>query len=549
MKGYEYIAKLFHEYGVEAVFYQEAYNQAITAEAAKYGIKGIMAHTENAAGFMADGYARVSGKPGVAMAQAIGTANLAAGVVDAWLANTPVVALTGMKTPNYQNRNSYQETDHQRIFSAVTKWNAMAMRPEDSPRLYREAFREAVTGRQRPVHLDTYGFTGAETEHVDFDEPFFAEPAYGRYPAYRLAADLELIKKAAKEIGEAKKPVLVLGRGVFISGAGGEALELAELCDMPVVTTPDGKSSVNETSAYWAGIVGNYGMDCANRTVRDADLVIFVGTGTSDQTTLDWTTPDPSRRVIQIDIAPEELGRNYPNCLGIAGDAKTVLSQLLSNVVLGSRLEWRKQVAAYLADTVKRQRELMDKDETPIHTGRLCAELAKFLPDDAILVSDTGYSAVWSSTMIRVKPGQTYIRAAGSLGWAVPASIGAKVAKPERPVICFTGDGGFYYHLAELETAVRNGVNTVVVINNNGMLAQCLGGVLYRSDPELGKKALSFSNISFAEVACALGAYGQRVESGAAIGEALRKALASGRPSVVEVITNPYGPPRPPVEK
>jgi len=548
MKGYEYIAKLFHEYGVEALFYQEAYNQSIIAQAAKYGIRGIMAHSENAVGFMADGYARVSGKPGVAMGQSIGSANLAAGMIDAWLANTPVIALTGMKTPNYQNRNSYQETDHQRLFAAVTKWNAMAHRPEDSPRLYRQAFREAVTGKPRPVHLDTYGFTGAETEQTEFAETFVAEPVYGRYPAFRLSADTELIKKAAGEIGAAKKPVLVLGRGVFVSGAGEEAINLAKLCDMPIVTTPDGKSEIDESSEYWTGIVGNYGMDCANRAVRAADLVIYVGVGTSDQTTLDWTTPDPSCRVIQIDIAGEELGRNYPNCLGIAGDAKTVLSQLLGYVSPGSRPGWREQVAAYKADTIARQRELMDKDERPIHTGRLCAELTKFLPDDAILVSDTGFSAVWTSTMIRMKPGQTYIRAAGSLGWSVPASIGAKVAKPDRPVICFTGDGGFYYHLSEIETAVRCGVNTVVVINNNGMLAQCLNGGAYKNDRELGTKSLSFSKISFAQVAEALGAYGQRVESGADIPGALRNALDSGRPAVVEVITNPFGTPRPPLE-
>jgi acetolactate synthase-1/2/3 large subunit len=253
--------------------------------------------------------------------------------------------------------------------------------------------------------------------------------------------------------------------------------------------------------------------------------------------------------VIQIDIAPEELGRNYPNSLGIAGDAKAVLGQLISCAAPGSRREWKGQVKGYLADTLRRQQELKDIDETPIHTGRLCALLQDFLPDDAILVSDTGYSAIWTSTMIRMRPGQTYIRAAGSLGWAVPASIGAKVAKPDRPVICFTGDGGFYYHLAELETAVRNGINTVVVINNNGMLAQCLGSVTYRNDPELGKKALSFSNISFAQVAEALGAYGQRVDRADAVSGALRNALDSGRPSVVEVITNPYGSPRPPVEQ
>lgn len=549
MKGHEYIAKLFHAYGVEALFYQEAYNQAIIAEAAKYGIRGIMAHSENAAGFMADGYSRVSGKPGVAMSQSIGSANLTGGVQDAWLSNTPVIALTGMKTPMYQYRNSYQEADHQRLFSAVTKWNAIAFSPEESPRLYRQAFRAAVSDKPRPVHLDTYGFTGLETERLEFSEPFVAEPAYGIYPAYRPSAELSRVVEAAKEIATAVKPVLVVGRGVFVSGAGPEAALLAERCDMPIVTTPDGKSSVDEYSPYWAGIVGNYGMDSANRTVKDADLVIFAGTGTSDQTTLDWTTPAAGTRILQIDISGEEIGKNYPNCYGLAGDAKVVLAQLLQVVEKQQRPVWRKQAADYLADTDRLQNELMEKDETPIHTGRLCKELTKALPDDAILVSDTGFSAVWSSTMIRVKPTHTYIRAAGSLGWSLPASLGAKIAKPERPVICFTGDGGIYYHIAELETALRCGINTVTVINNNCMLAQCLSGALYRDNPELGKKALSFSDISLAGVARAFGAFGKRVEAAEEIGPSIAEALASGRPAVVEVITNPYGQPRPPVEK
>jgi len=331
--------------------------------------------------------------------------------------------------------------------------------------------------------------------------------------------------------------------------AGDAALQLAERCGIPVVTTPDGKSTVDEQSAHWAGIAGNYGMDCANRLLREADLVIYAGAGTSDQTTLDWTAPDTSCRVLQIDISGEDIGLNYPNCLGLAGDACAVLTQLHKASLPQKRPEWRKKAAAYLEDTLRRQDELASCDGVPIHTGRLCRELSKALPDDAVLVSDTGYSAVWSATMIRMKPTQTYIRAAGSLGWALPAALGAKTAKPERPVICFTGDGGFYYHLAELETAVRYSINTVTVINNNGMLAQCHSGAPERGDAALRAKALSFSDISLSAVAEAFGCYPRRVEKAEEIGEALSQALNAGRPAVVEIVTDPVGRPRPPVEK
>jgi len=540
IKGYKYIAHTMAGYGVTHVFYVEAMLRMALRELGELGVKGIMAHTENAAGYMADGYARISGRPGVCMAQSIGAANLAGGINDARLSNTPVIALTGKKSALYQYRNSYQEVDHRLLFEALTKFNAEVTDPEQLPNLLRQCFREAVTGKPGPVHLDMPNHMGRITELATINEPIYIEEAYNNYPAFRPEAEIGKVIEAAKIINEAKKPVIVAGRGATVSGAGDKILELAVKGDIPVVTSPDGKAVIDENNPIWAGIVGNYGMDCANKTVRNADLVIFIGTQTGDQTTLDWNVPPQNTKVIQIDIEASELGRNFPNSIGLLGDARAVTAQLVENINQNSHEEWRQQVQNFVNETMSDYNPYLIDDSIPIRPERLCHELSKVLPYDAVLVADTGYSAIWSATMIRMRPSQRYLRAAGSLGWAFPASLGVKCGAPERPVICFTGDGAFYYHLSEMETAVKNEINTVTIINNNQILAQCSGDInrIYEQNPCKGIKRYTFNPINFSNIAKEFGCYSERIEKPEDIGPAINRALNSQKPSVIEVMTD-----------
>ena len=539
MNGYDFIAKTIKGYGVTHVFYVEAMLRMAMKELGELGVKRVMAHTENAAAYMADGYARMSNKPGICMSQSIGSANLAGGIHEAWLANSPVIALTGKKSPVYQYRGSYQEADHRLLYQGITKFNADISESEQLSTVLRQLFREAVTSKPRPVHADMSNHTGRVVEVGSVSDKVYIEKQYTEYPAFRPTADTALVIKAAEEIKMAKKPVIVVGRGAAISNAGEEIFSLAQKSQIPIVTSPDGKALIDESSTLWCGIVGSYGMDCANKVVSNSDLVVFIGTQTGDQTTFDWNIPKTDTRVIQIDIDPSELGRNYPNSIGLLGDARTVVLQLLQKVESMNRDEWLLETKKLVDDTLSRYLPLQNSNEEIMRPERLCQEISKALPGNAILVADTGYSAVWSSTMIRMRPGQKYLRAAGSLGWSYPASLGVKCAAGDRPVICFTGDGAFYYHLNEMETAARNGINTVTIINNNKALVQCRPdlSLVYKDSLEKMDQRYCFSDNDFCKIAEAYGCWAKRITKPEELAPTLKEALASGRPAIIDVIT------------
>ncbi|MDR2909573.1 MAG: thiamine pyrophosphate-binding protein [Oscillospiraceae bacterium] len=540
LKGYQYLAKTLKAYGATHLFFQAAVLWKGVKEAADSGITCVRAHSETAAGYMADGYARIAKRPGICAAQSIGSANLVAGIHDAWLATSPVIALTGRRTSAFQDRNTYQESDHKALFSGVTKFNCDVSDPMQFPFVLRQCFREAVTGKMRPVHMDLLGCNGEIFEEAEFDEPVYADPGFGSYPAFRPAADEGMIREAAAEINAAQRPLIIAGRGAHISGAGKAILELAQKGDIPVATTVDGKTIIDEGDPYWAGVLGFYGMSCTNKAAMESDLVIIVGSKTSDQTTMSWQAPQRDKKVIQIDIAPDELGRNYPNSTVLLGDARVVVEQLTRAAEEKKRTGWREQAAVWLAGYLREQDELAKDEGVPIATAYLCKALSELMPDNAVLVSDTGYSAIWSATAVRMKSTQDFVRTSGTLGWAFPAAIGVKCGVPDRPVICLCGDGGFYYHLQEIETAVRSNIKTITVVNNNRMFAQNYHETLdevYSRDEAKAKEYVGFGDVDFAGVAEMLGARGIRVNRPEELRPAFERALAADRAVVLDVRT------------
>ncbi|MEN8198020.1 MAG: thiamine pyrophosphate-binding protein, partial [Pseudomonadota bacterium] len=418
-------------------------------ELEELGIRRVITHSEKAAVYMADGYARLSHKPGVCMAQAVGAANLAAGLQDAYLGQSPVVALTGKKPPLFQYRHAYQEVAHTPLFAPVTKYSADVTAAAQLPYLLRQAFREAVSGSPGPVHLDLLGHNGRLLETTEADWQVIQEETFTRTPSVRPEPESAAVERVAQAIAAAHRPVIVAGGGVRLSSAQAEVVALAEKASIPVATSVNGKGTILDSHPLSVGVVGSYSVRCANQIVSEADLVIFIGSRAGDQTTLDWRIPAPETQVVQIDIEPTEIGRNYAGAMGIVGDAKTAVSHLTAALPQTKNETWLQHAQT----TVKKWRDeiapLGQSDAVPISTARLCQELTAALPEDAVLVSDTGYSAIWTATMVELThPGQTYLRAAGSLGWAFPAALGVKCAAPDRPVICFTGDGGFWYHLS-----------------------------------------------------------------------------------------------------
>jgi acetolactate synthase-1/2/3 large subunit len=388
--------------------------------------------------------------------------------------------------------------------------------------------------------LEIAGNWGQAVEgEADLDLVF--EPQFSCYPAVRPQADPQQVRQAARVLSSAQRPVIVAGGGVVSSQAQGEVVELAEMLGIPVATSLNAKGTIAEDHRLSVGVVGLYPRKCANEVVSESDLVFYIGSHTGSQVTNVWTVPPKGTPVMQLDIAPEELGRNYPNVISLCGDAKATLRQLIE---LLERREPNRQWVDRAAQLVRSWRTEVDSnrhaESTPMRPERICKEVEAFLPPDAILVSDTGHASYWTGAYIELHPGQTFLRAAGSLGWALPAALGAKCAQPNRGVVCFTGDGGFYYHLAELETAARYGINAVIVVNNNHSLnqeahifAQAYGGRQTR-----GFEMWQFLDLNLAEVARALGCYGERVETPEGIRAALERAVASGRPAVLDVVSD-----------
>ena len=545
MTGGKFLAETFKGYGVSHVFFMPVIVQRALLEMETLGISRIMAHSEKAAVYMADGYARTSHRPGICMSQSVGAANLAAGLQDPFLARSPVIAITGRRPQADQYRHSYQEIDHIEPFNAVTKYNVGVNDPSQLPHLIRQAFREATSGAPGPVHLDFEGTTGALIGDGESDLQVIIDEQFTMIPPFRPEPDPNLIRDAAAILAQAKKPVIVSGGGVIASGAQREVVELAELMSIPVATSLNGKETILGDHPLSVGVCGAYSRKCANQVVSEADLVLFIGSNTGSQVTNEWTVPPSGTPVIQIDIDASELGRSYPAQVAMQGDARSSLRKLIeASEPFGSRYEWINRTQELVKTWKDEVDPFMNADSSPPRPERLCKEITDFLPSNSILVSDTGHAGIWTGTMIDLThPDQSYLRCAGSLGWGFPAALGAKCAAPDKPVVCFTGDGGFWYHLSELETAARYGINTVTVVNNNHSLNQEKRGNerTYGGKTPASDELWMLSDIDFGKLAESMGCFGIRVDQPSQIQSALEQALASGKPAVVDVVTDIEG--------
>ncbi|HZT90055.1 MAG TPA: thiamine pyrophosphate-binding protein [Stellaceae bacterium] len=541
MNGSDWLAQALAASGMTHVFFVESTLRRTLLALSDLGVKPVLAHSEKAAAYMADGYARVARRPGICMAQSVGAANLASGLQDSYLGRSPVIALTGRKEPSFQHRNSYQEVAHAPLFAAVTKFSAPVDSTAELPRLLRHAWRAALADTPRPTHLDLNGLQGDVIEVGRTAEAPTLETEPRPIPVHRPVADARDIARAAQLLTGARRVAIVAGDGAAASDAGPEVLALAEALAAPVATTLGARGLIPTRHRLSAGVAGSYSAPPANRIVHGAELVLFVGCDTGDQVTLNWQIPPLGTPVVQIDADPLELGRSYPNTTGLLGDPKATAAALAA--AIGSPVRDRSfadEAARIVADWRAGMAPLVEKNTAPIAVERLCAEITRALPDDAVLVADTGYSGIWTGTMIELNgAGQSYLRAAGSLGWAFPASLGAKCAAGPRKVVCFTGDGGFYYHLAELESARRNGIAVTVVVNNNSGFGQNLTGVhrIAGNRPGRGEELIRFGPTDFTAVARSFGLPGIRVEQPGEIAPALSRALAADETVVVDVVT------------
>ncbi len=536
MKGQQFLAELVRRSGTKAVFFVPTFLYPTLVELAEDPIKRVLCHSEKAAGYMADGYAQASGTPTIVIAQiGPGATNLYAGLVDAWQSNTPLLALTPVLPSSRYQGDSYQEAYVD--FRPVTKYDAEVRTIDRMAEFFGKAYREMTTGAPRPVHLYLDGALEAGESEFDFR---YLDRRYFSYPAFRPRADDELVEQAVQELRRAERPVMVCGRGTVVSGAWEEVTALAEQLNIPVTTTLGGKGSIDERHSLALGVTGSYRRPSTDQVVTEADLVFHVGSHFGGATTKMRQMPKPGLRAIHIDINPAQPGANYPNVLPLVGDARTVLQQMLEVGDSGKRDAqgtWVAKAQKGLREWRGREHQHIYGNAVPIRPEQLASELVKACPENTLYVTDTGYAGTWAGVFMDLPAGKNFLHCEGSLGWAFPAAIGAKAAVPERLVVAFTGDSGFFYHLSELETAVRNGINVVtVVLNNQAMAFQThLLQALWPASRDLDKLS-EFKEANFANIARGMGAWGIRVTDPKDIGKAMRNAVDADMPAVVDVV-------------
>jgi acetolactate synthase-1/2/3 large subunit len=452
--------------------------------------------------------------------------------------------MTGGREPKTTFRKVYQEIDDIPAFELVTKFNVTVDDVARFPDMVRQAFRVATSGTPGPVHLQFRGNEGqVDAEEAEL-EPL-VEARFARVPPFRPQPDEASIRAALHCLEQAQRPVIVAGGGVTWSKAQAELIALAEALQIPIATSLNGKDAIAGNHPLSVGVVGSYSRESANRVVNRADLVFFIGTETGGMTTHFWTVPKIGTPAVQIDINAESLGRNYPLEACVNGDAKVALACMLEYAdtsKAGARSAWIAEAQAICGEWRTKHASVLGSDAVPIRPERICAELTRHVPDDAIVVVDTGHAGMWMGGYFDLtSPRQSYIRSAGHLGWAFSAGLGAKCACPQRPVVTFTGDAGFWYHIAEIETAVRWKINAVTVVNNNAGGNQSKRGFDRAYGGEQTQKARelwTYNPMNFARLAEDMGALGIRVEKPGEIGPALQRALKADRPVIIDVVTD-----------
>ena len=509
-------------------------------------VKFIGTRHEQGAALMADGYSRISGKPSVCLVtNGPGVLNLTYGIGSAFVAHSPVVVLAPSASRSHQNRASTQEFDQVALFKPITKAAFAINKIEVLPEALRHAFRVATSGKMGPVMIDIPRdlLPGAE---IDLD---LMTPDNYRPGQTRSRGDRDLIDKAAAVLSAAQRPVIIAGGGVQWSDAGEEVCRMAELTGAAIVTSYGRADAVPNDHPSYLGHLGRLGSLEGIEAVRQADTILAVGTRLSQSTTFyDNRFIPADAKIVQIEIDPQEIGRNYPITVGIEGDAKAVMDGLLEKVREGEpkpNSDW----IAEIGDLATRRTNRLDdegKDTTmPMKPQKVYAELRKVIPRNAIVALDAGLAPNYGQDRLNYYEPRSLITSLdlGGLGFSFPASIGAKFAAPDRPVINFNGDGGFLFNAQEFSTLVENNLPVVTVVMNNGVWGSEKAYQRYAfNERYVGADVTNPRYDKYAEIFGGAGFYVERPED---IGNAMIEALNCGKPSIIEIPTDPDEMPRP----
>ena len=528
MRVADAIVKALEKEGVEVAFgipggaimevYDALYDSSITH---------ILARHEQGAVHMADGYARASGRVGVAFATSgPGATNTVTGIATAYMDSSPLIVFTGQVPRAMIGNDAFQEADITGVTMPITKHNYLVTDEREILKIVKEAFHIASTGRPGPVLIDLpKDVTQAD---VDFDYPEKIE-IRGYKP--KIQGHPKQIKKAVELIMKSERPIILAGGGVRLSNAHPEVLELAEKIPAFVVTTLMGKGAIPEEHPLSLGFIGMHGTKYGNLAVMDADLIIAVGCRFSDRTVGKFDEFAPDAKIIHIDIDPAEIGKNVRVDVPIVGDAKHVLREIIKLIEFKARKEWFDHV-----NELRRKYPLKYEYSEGVIKPQFVVEKVYELFPDAIVTTEVGQNQMWAAQYFKVKYPRQFITSGGlgTMGFGFPAAIGAKVAFPDKVVIDIAGDGSFLMNIQELATAVDYGINVIVCVLNNAYLGMVRQWQELFYDKRYSATKLRYPELSFEKIAKGFGAYGITVEKPNEVEDALREAVEVDKPVVID---------------
>ena len=494
-------------------------------------IRHILVRHEQCAAHAADGYARATGKVGVCLATSgPGATNLVTGIANAYMDSVPIIGITGQVPTSMIGNDAFQEADITGITLPITKHNYLVRDVEDLPRIVKEAFLIASTGRPGPVLIDLP--KDVSTAEFEFEYPKKVH-LRGYHPDIDI--DVNAVKRAASMIAEASRPVIYAGGGVIISNASPELLKFAEAIMAPVTTTLLGIGAFPESHPLSLGMLGMHGTRYANYAIQESDLLIAIGARFDDRVTGKIEAFAPHAKVIHIDIDPAEIGKNVRVDLPIIGNAKAILQSLLSYLQKSRREAWLEKVKRW-----KKEYPLQyQQSDTVIKPQYVVQEIRKACPD-AIIVTEVGQNQMWAAQYFQYENPRTFITSGGlgTMGYGFPAAMGAKVGCPDKTVIDIAGDGSFQMTSQELATVVTNDIGVIVAILDNSRLGMVRQWQELFFERRYSHTDLTHS-VDFVKLAEAYGAIGIRAERPSEVPSAISEALAADKPVIIDFMIDP----------
>lgn len=495
----------------------------------KSNIEHILVRHEQAAGHSASGYARATRSIGVCIATSgPGAINLITGIATAYMDSIPMVAITGQVRTELIGKDVFQEADIIGATDSFTKHSYLVKDAKDIPRIMKEAFYIARTGRPGPVLVDI-------PLDIQNTEMYFEYPSVVNIRGYKPTVNGHQgqIKKALEKIKNSKKPLICVGGGIMAANAEMELIEFVEKSKIPMVHTLMGKDGLPSKYPYNVGLIGSHGFKYANKAIASADVLILVGTRVADRATGGSKSFGKAADIIHIDIDPAEIGKNLNALIPVVGDCKTILQKLTEGITELDTKLWLEEITSWKEKYAK-NRETNDK-VNPQYALELLSEM---IEEDAIITADVGQNQIWTSHYLNMLGNRRFLTSGGlgTMGYSIPASVGCKLAYPDRRVIAVMGDGSFQMSMFELGTITQNHLNIILLLFNNSNLGMVRE---YQSNVYNNTYAVSLSeNPNFVKLVEAYGFSGKRVNCNSELKGVLEEAMATNKPFLIECIVD-----------